>query len=84
MFWINLFFTTVFIIECLLKLLGVGPVWYFLDRWNLFDFIVVVLSIMTIVIDVVTREYDCAHDATAAEVCVFVCVYVCVCVCVCV
>jgi len=60
MFYVNLIFAIVFIIECALKLLGDGPRWYFLSWWNIFDFVVVCLSIITIAIDIFTRVYDCA------------------------
>ena len=42
----NIFFTSVFCLEAALKLygLGVGP--YFKVRWNLFDFVVTVFSVL--------------------------------------
>ncbi|CAI9738066.1 voltage-dependent calcium channel type A subunit alpha-1-like isoform X9 [Octopus vulgaris] len=50
--YINIAFTILFTIECVLKLLGFGLKNYFRDRWNLFDFIIVIGSI----IDVVTTN----------------------------
>ena len=41
----NLFFIAVFTAECLLKLFALRY-YYFKEPWNLFDFIVVILSII--------------------------------------
>ena len=46
----NYIFTGIFIAECLIKLVGLGPVAYFHSGWNRFDFFVVVASILDIVI----------------------------------
>ena len=59
-FWINSVFTVFFMIEATLKLAGLGPRWYFVDTWNLFDFLVVVASIFTLGLDYVSGEYTCA------------------------
>ncbi|XP_078326077.1 voltage-dependent calcium channel type A subunit alpha-1-like isoform X8 [Crassostrea virginica] len=50
---INIIFTTLFSIECVLKLLAFGIKNYFHDPWNVFDFITVVGSI----IDVLVNEF---------------------------
>lgn len=34
--------------EAVLKIIGLGPRFYFLDTWNRFDFIIVILSIIAI------------------------------------
>jgi len=69
MFWVNCLFTGAFILECTIKLLGLGPRWYFLNWWNVFDFIVVALSILTLAIDIITKEYQClAEPAVAADI----------------
>ena len=47
---INYIFTGIFIAECLVKLVGLGPVAYFHTGWNKFDFFVVVASILDIII----------------------------------
>nr|BAA13136.2 voltage-dependent calcium channel [Heterololigo bleekeri] len=49
---LNLAFSVLFTIECILKLMGFGIGNYFRDRWNMFDFIIVIGSI----IDVVTTN----------------------------
>eukprot|EP00286_Rhodomonas_abbreviata_P000788 CAMPEP_0181288586 /NCGR_PEP_ID=MMETSP1101-20121128/414_1 /TAXON_ID=46948 /ORGANISM="Rhodomonas abbreviata, Strain Caron Lab Isolate" /LENGTH=992 /DNA_ID=CAMNT_0023392723 /DNA_START=425 /DNA_END=3403 /DNA_ORIENTATION=+ len=59
LFWVNVVFTTIFLLESIIKLVGLGFRWYFLDTWNLFDFVIVVLSIATIVLDALGKEYDC-------------------------
>eukprot|EP00163_Fabomonas_tropica_P029147 TRINITY_DN6158_c0_g1_i1.p1 TRINITY_DN6158_c0_g1~~TRINITY_DN6158_c0_g1_i1.p1 ORF type:complete len:1884 (+),score=375.64 TRINITY_DN6158_c0_g1_i1:93-5654(+) len=44
----NLVFTAVFTVEAILKLAGLGLRQYFQDRWNCFDFLVVLISIVGI------------------------------------
>lgn len=44
----NIIFISIFAFEALLKLIGFGPRYYFLDTWNRFDFIIVILSIIAI------------------------------------
>ena len=46
---INYIFTGIFIIECILKLLAFGLT-YFQSSWNVFDFIVVICSIIDILL----------------------------------
>ena len=43
--YFNMIFTGVFTVECIMKLIGLG-IYYFKVPWNLFDFIVVVLSLL--------------------------------------
>uniref|UniRef100_A0A7S1KN52 Uncharacterized protein n=1 Tax=Percolomonas cosmopolitus TaxID=63605 RepID=A0A7S1KN52_9EUKA len=45
----NIVFTFIFTMEAALKLIGLGPLQYFTNGWNLFDFFVVILSIFGIV-----------------------------------
>ena len=52
--WINLSLTVVFVLEMLLKLLGLGFKRYVADAFNLFDGVVVVLSILEIIIETAT------------------------------
>jgi len=47
---INVAFTYVFIVEALIKIIGLGPYSYFHNGWNRFDFFVVVLSILDLVL----------------------------------
>jgi len=43
---INLIFTSIFILECIAKIIGLGPVRYFQNAWNQFDSFVVFASIV--------------------------------------
>lgn len=42
----NMIFISIFTLEAILKLIGLGVKYYFLDTWNRFDFIIVLLSIL--------------------------------------
>lgn len=45
LFWINVGFVCIFTGECLLKMISLRH-YYFTNGWNVFDFIVVILSII--------------------------------------
>ncbi|CAF3665036.1 unnamed protein product, partial [Rotaria sp. Silwood1] len=47
----NYVFTVVFIIESILKIIALGPLRYFKDKWNQIDTIIVILSISGIVLE---------------------------------
>ena len=47
---LNMTFTGVFVMEAALKLFGLSPLNYFKDRWNCFDFFVVVSSLLDIIL----------------------------------
>lgn len=47
---INYVFSAIFLIEAILKILGLGPKRYFSDGWNQFDFIIAVGSVISIII----------------------------------
>ncbi|XP_066283364.1 voltage-dependent L-type calcium channel subunit alpha-1D-like isoform X5 [Branchiostoma lanceolatum] len=53
--YLNYFFTTVFTIECILKILAYKPKNYFLDAWNSFDFIIVLGSIVDILVSALSK-----------------------------
>ncbi|PFX17210.1 Voltage-dependent calcium channel type D subunit alpha-1 [Stylophora pistillata] len=53
----NIGFTAVFLLECILKLIAFKPKNYFTDRWNLFDFIIVVGSIIDITMNEVSDVF---------------------------
>ena len=55
--YINIFFTAVFFIECLLKLFGQGPYQYFLSGWNQFDFSIVLASIIDFIMDIAGSDF---------------------------
>jgi hypothetical protein len=48
----NLIFAIIFLIEAILKLIGLGPNQYFKQNWNRFDFTLVVLSFVGKIFDV--------------------------------
>ena len=64
-FWMNLFFTSFFILEAAFKMVGLGVRWYFVNAWNAFDFIVVVASIFTMVLDYLAGDYTCQVKSPA-------------------
>ncbi|CRK91925.1 CLUMA_CG005540, isoform B [Clunio marinus] len=47
----NYFFTATFGIEASLKLIAMSPKFYFQEGWNIFDFIIVALSLVEILLD---------------------------------
>ncbi|XP_066295061.1 voltage-dependent calcium channel type A subunit alpha-1-like isoform X11 [Branchiostoma lanceolatum] len=48
--YFNIAFTSLFGMECILKMIGFGPRNYFRDAWNVFDFITVVGSVTDILV----------------------------------
>ena len=55
---INLGFTAIFIVEAVLKLIGLGPKAYFIDNWNRFDFLIVVLSVVELILSAAYHRHD--------------------------
>lgn len=51
---INYVFAAIFSIEASLKILGLGPKIYFAERWNCFDFFIVIGTIISIFITLFT------------------------------
>jgi len=47
----NIVFTAIFTLECVMKVLGLSPRGYFTDSWNLFDFVIVVGSVIDVALD---------------------------------
>lgn len=48
---INLAFLIIFILEIILKLYGLGAKQFFSDGWNIFDFVVVLITIVGVIIE---------------------------------
>ena len=46
---VNYFFTAIFALEAVIKIIALGKI-YFKDGWNIFDFIIVVISIVSVLI----------------------------------
>ncbi|XP_060910358.1 sodium channel, voltage-gated, type I-like, alpha [Labrus mixtus] len=56
LWWINLLFIVIFSGECLLKMISLRH-YFFTNGWNVFDFIVVILSIMGMFLSEVIEKY---------------------------
>jgi voltage-gated sodium channel len=56
LFWLNLVFAVIFVLEVVAKLIGLGFKQYFRDRWCIFDCIVAVLSVIQIAIDMLAKS----------------------------
>jgi len=52
----NIFFTAIYIIEMIAKMIGFGPKQYFQDGWNTFDFTLVMLSIFDLTLSNISDE----------------------------
>jgi hypothetical protein len=59
LFWVNLSFTLIFFSEMIIKMIGLGPRWYFIDAWNRLDFVVVLFSLIILGISIDSGEYKC-------------------------
>ncbi|GAX86028.1 hypothetical protein CEUSTIGMA_g13443.t1 [Chlamydomonas eustigma] len=53
---VNVVFTALYVIEMILKWISIGACAYFKDKWCLFDFLVVVVSVMGVIIDYVLHD----------------------------
>nr|XP_043882709.1 calcium channel, voltage-dependent, N type, alpha 1B subunit, a isoform X4 [Solea senegalensis] len=57
--YLNFVFTTLFSLECILKIIAFGPLNYLKDAWNVFDFVTVLGSITDIVVtEINTKTTD--------------------------
>ena len=50
--YVNLVFTAIFIMEAVLKIIGLGLSGYWFSGWNRFDFFVVLTSILDLLMDI--------------------------------
>uniref|UniRef100_A0A8C2B1H9 Voltage-dependent N-type calcium channel subunit alpha-1B n=1 Tax=Cyprinus carpio TaxID=7962 RepID=A0A8C2B1H9_CYPCA len=48
--WLNIIFTALFTLECILKVIAFGPLNYLKEAWNMFDFVTVLGSITDILV----------------------------------
>ncbi|XP_056303118.1 voltage-dependent N-type calcium channel subunit alpha-1B [Danio aesculapii] len=48
--WLNIIFTALFTLECVLKVIAFGPLNYLKEAWNIFDFVTVLGSITDILV----------------------------------
>ena len=51
----NFVFTVIFILEAILKIIGLGPRAYWSDNWNVFDFVIVSISIIEFIFDLIAN-----------------------------
>ena len=58
-----LYFRPIFALEALIKIVGLGKQ-YFLDRWNLFDFIIVIGSFIGFFVDIFFKDMNMGTTAT--------------------
>jgi len=59
--YVNISFLTIFTLECVIKILGLR-LYYFKEPWNIFDFVVVVISLLSECISMMTlteKERTC-------------------------
>nr|CAB3227400.1 voltage-dependent N-type calcium channel subunit alpha-1B-like [Phallusia mammillata] len=62
---LNIVFTALFSLECFIKMFAYGPLNYFRDAWNIFDFITVVGSIADVMITLIAHANpQVEHDAS--------------------
>ena len=57
--WINISFTVIFILEAIIKIIGLGPRGYIRDGWNAFDLIVAIFSVVSVGFDISSKTYTC-------------------------
>lgn len=67
MFWLNFVFAVVFVLEAVIKLIGLGTKVYFKDPWNRTDLAIVCLSNITIAIDFATKQHLCSVNLDEAR-----------------
>ena len=65
--YINYFFTAVFTLEAIIKIIGLGFKGYFTKGWNLFDFFIVLVSYVTLIISVSVQGNFGPKQATVAR-----------------
>lgn len=65
---INFFFTIAFFAEMVLKLVGLGVVQYAKDKFNLFDFVIVWISIVELIVEQTSASCN-NSNGNATEVC---------------
>ncbi|CAF5079926.1 unnamed protein product, partial [Rotaria sp. Silwood1] len=60
----NYVFTTVFIIESISKIIALGPLRYFKDKWNQLDITIVILSIAGILLEKMNNGHKLSINPT--------------------
>jgi len=65
--YVNYVFTAIFTIEAIIKLRAFGPKDYFSKGWNIFDFTIVLISYITLIIGLTTDSGFGPKQATVAR-----------------
>jgi Ion transport protein len=63
----NYFFTAAFTVEAIIKLIAYSPRGYFSQGWNIFDFTIVLISYITLIIGLITEKNVGPKQATIAR-----------------
>ena len=64
---VNYFFTAVFTMEAIIKLIALGPISYLSRGWNVFDFVIVLVSYITIIIGATSSDGVGPKQSTIAR-----------------
>jgi len=62
MVWVNLGFAAIFAIEAAIKVIGLGVNFYFMDSYNRFDFLLVLVSFVVLALDFAQGEHLCTES----------------------
>lgn len=65
--YVNYFFTAIFTLEAIIKLIAFGFRDYFDKGWNIFDFVIVIISYVTLIIGLTTNSNFGPKQATVAR-----------------
>lgn len=63
LYWINVVFIVIFTTECILKIIALRR-HYFSIGWNIFDFVVVILSIVGVSAEIILIHHAWYHVST--------------------
>ncbi|TRY57661.1 hypothetical protein DNTS_025899 [Danionella cerebrum] len=62
--WLNIIFTALFTLECILKVIAFGPLNYLKEAWNIFDFVTVLGSITDILVTEIKARLFLSNHVT--------------------
>jgi len=69
-YYLNVTFTVLYLLEAIIKLYGLR-VHYFADNWNIFDFVIVIISLINLCIDIGTGSNGESSNGVTAVFAVF-------------
>ncbi|XP_063073038.1 voltage-dependent L-type calcium channel subunit alpha-1C isoform X4 [Engraulis encrasicolus] len=64
---LNMLFTGLFTVEMILKLIAFKPRGYFSDPWNVFDFLIVIGSIIDVILSEINPTAESSHHSTVVR-----------------